>query len=281
MGLPESHRFIVKLYEECNYLQALEGTLDPAHPSFLHRELPTDDLGRRVLSNGASYSSEREAFAAQMYQTSLEGAPKIVCEDTPYGFHAAALRHLGDVQYVRITEFVLPFHSAIARGPHEMRDYRTVVPINDQACWAWYIHYDPEKPVDREHALEAWGHRVGPDGRSPANRENMHLQDRERMRAGSFSGIPGVAIQDLAVQESQGPIYDRTTERLGSSDAAIIRLRRVLLRGVHTVKAGQDPPGLDPSLAIERLHAVAIRVPADCPWQEARRRFDEAVAAPR
>ncbi len=35
---PATHRFVSKTLEDCNYLQGLEGGLDTAHVSFLHRQ---------------------------------------------------------------------------------------------------------------------------------------------------------------------------------------------------------------------------------------------------
>ena len=38
-----------------------------------------------------------------------------------------------------------------------------------------------------------------------------------------------------------GPIYDRTQEHLGSADAAIIMMRRLLMRLAHQLEEGQSP----------------------------------------
>ena len=35
--VPELHRYMTKTWEECNWLQALEGAIDSQHASFLHR----------------------------------------------------------------------------------------------------------------------------------------------------------------------------------------------------------------------------------------------------
>jgi hypothetical protein len=44
-----------------------------------------------------------------------------------------------------------------------------------------------------------------------------------------------------------GAIADRTLERLGTTDRAIITSRRLLLKAVKTVEDGGDPPGVAPS----------------------------------
>jgi phthalate 4,5-dioxygenase len=41
-----------------------------------------------------------------------------------------------------------------------------------------------------------------------------------------------------------GPIYDRTQEKLGSTDLAISRMRHILLRAAKNLAAGQEPPAV-------------------------------------
>ena len=45
----------------------------------------------------------------------------------------------------------------------------------------------------------------------------------------SFTGIPGIPNQDIAMWESMGAIADRTQERLGASDIAIVQFRRLMI----------------------------------------------------
>ena len=79
-----------------------------------------------------------------------------------------------------------------------------------------------------------------------ANRANDYAQDRKAQREGvSFTGIPSFAMQDTAVQESQGPIADRSAENLVSSDDGIIVTRRRLLSVARANLGGEAIPGLD------------------------------------
>jgi phthalate 4,5-dioxygenase len=41
-----------------------------------------------------------------------------------------------------------------------------------------------------------------------------------------------------------GPIYDRTQEKLGTTDLAITRMRHILLRAARNLAAGQEPPAV-------------------------------------
>ena len=43
LDLPDSHLLVVKMYQDTNYLQGVEGDLDPAHPNYLHRDFDLED----------------------------------------------------------------------------------------------------------------------------------------------------------------------------------------------------------------------------------------------
>ena len=81
---------------------------------------------------------------------------------------------------------------------------------------------------------------------SRANRQNDYLIDRSRQRESNFSGIEeSPPLQDAAVQESMGPIVDRSRELLGSTDAGIIRVRQRLLEAALALRdEGREPPGV-------------------------------------
>jgi hypothetical protein len=99
-------------------------------------------------------------------------------------------------------------------------------------------------------------------------RANDWLIDREVQRTRTFTGIQGVNTQDLAVQESMGPVVDRTREHLGTTDKAIIELRRLLLDSITDFKNGMEPRGLDPG-SYREIRAGDIVVPKGARWQEA------------
>jgi hypothetical protein len=73
------------------------------------------------------------------------------------------------------------------------------------------------------------------------NKDNQYLLDREQQRGSTMTGIHGFAAQDQALQESMGPIVDRTRERLGTSDTAIIAMRRLLLQEIRELAEGREP----------------------------------------
>jgi hypothetical protein len=69
--------------------------------------------------------------------------------------------------------------------------------------------------------------------------------DPTKPQTGTYTGVPGM-LQDPMAQESMGPIYDRTQEHLGTTDAMVIRTRRFLMNGAIALRErGDVPPGVD------------------------------------
>jgi hypothetical protein len=99
---------------------------------------------------------------------------------------------------------------------------------------------------------------------------NDYFIDREAQRAmRSYTGIPGIRQQDMAVTESMGPIFDRESEHLGTTDALIIRTRRRMITAARSLEQqGVIPPGVDnPELYRQRSGGVLL--PRDVNWWDA------------
>jgi phthalate 4,5-dioxygenase len=100
------------------------------------------------------------------------------------------------------------------------------------------------------------------------NKRNDYLIDREAQKTISFTGIRGVRVQDMAVQEDQrGPISDRTTEHLGASDTGVIATRRRLLAQARALEKGTEPSQPHDPQAY-RLRSMAVVADRSVPWQE-------------
>jgi phthalate 4,5-dioxygenase len=135
------------------------------------------------------------------------------------------------------------------------------VPLDDEHTMVWETHWSATRELSEEEQ-KGWKDRVGPSGFLPdtddwlgrhrfaANAGNDFLQDRKRQKEVNFSGMENVTpIQDTAMQESMGPICDRTKEHLGASDAAIVWMRRRLAGAAKELAKKQAPPGVEnPSL---------------------------------
>src|SRR5438132_13610699 len=72
-------------------------------------------------------------------------------------------------------------------------------------------------------------------------RENRYGMDRQKQRTLSFTGIPFIPTQDQAMTEGMGYVCDRSAEHLGSSDIAIIHMRRKMLKILEDFERGAEP----------------------------------------
>src|SRR3954469_14347108 len=107
------------------------------------------------------------------------------------------------------------------------------------------------------------------DSPPAASRSNNFYQDRAAMAEGrSFTGITNFVPEDAAVVTSSGPIYDRSSgdEHVVPADAAVVRLRRLLLHCADLGEKGSDPVGLHADLSDVRANAGDLS--ADEPWQQ-------------
>ena len=262
---PESHRHVSKTWQECNWLQALEGGLDTAHVSFLHRALTANTT--RAGTGGY-----------WLWST----APKLEMELTDYGYVYASIRSKGaEGNYVRTYHYVMPFHQL---RPHQLVGgrgaRRTIipghmwVPMDDENCmvYNWLYSYG-EEPLNEEDRLEG-GTGNGPEHvdakanfRKRRNKGNDWLIDREVQKREIYTGIDGINTQDHAIQESMGPIVDKTQENLGSTDRAVFAERHLLLQAVKTVEQGGDPPGVASSYY--RIRAIEDILPEGVHWRDA------------
>ena len=76
------------------------------------------------------------------------------------------------------------------------------------------------------------------------NKSNDYLIDRKLQKTSSYTGIKGVSEQDAAVQDSQGPIADRTREHLGPTDLGILHFRKLVMDAARALQKGEAPPHL-------------------------------------
>jgi phenylpropionate dioxygenase-like ring-hydroxylating dioxygenase large terminal subunit len=237
-----------------NWLQGFEGQLDSAHLNFLH----SSSIPKTPNSTGQMAADDT--------------SPRFEFIEKPYGFREAALRNYQDgTVYARIREVVLPYYSFIPGNHEEPRLVVVVVPIDDEWSAHWYYYMNPFGPVPDwyiKRALE--GADVDDDdfAKDRGDITNTWNQDREAMKNGHFSGITkNFVYEDFIIEESMGPIMDRSKEFLGSSDAVIVRTRRMLLRALDNHAQGKMPFGLDENVDYRAIRALAIRYPKGEDWK--------------
>ena len=262
--VPDKQTFTTKRLQECNWLQAMEGGIDSSHVSWLHRgDLNSDPLFKGAKGNQYNLTDARPVF-------------EVV--ESPGGLYIGARRNAEDGHYYwRITQWVMPSFTMIApRGTHSVHGHFWI-PIDDETCWAWSYDYHPLRELSDAELTNMRAGKgihvryVEGSYRPAANKDNDYLMDREAQRAGrTFSGVEGIGMQDASLQESMGPVVDRTKENLVSTDNGIIMARHRLLRAAKAlVDKGTPPPGVD--VAHQKVRSAAIVLPPDVPFKEGAR----------
>ncbi len=257
-----------------NWLQGVEGQLDSAHLNFLH-----------------STSIPKTPRSTTTNLVGVDSAPTFEFIEKPYGFREAAIRKLPDgSRYARIREVVAPYYSFIP-GPHgQPRLVVVIVPIDDETSAHWYYYMSPFGPVPEWYAKSTTYDGTAPDdddfAKDRGNVDNMWNQNREAMKNGHFSGImKNFVYEDFIIEESMGPIMDRSQEYLGTSDLVIIRFRQFLLNALKEHEAGKLPFGIDQNIDYSAIRSLAHRYPGDVDWKSLdlknpeQFQFEDAAAA--
>jgi phthalate 4,5-dioxygenase len=270
--LPEERTSAIAIARDCNWLQGLEGDIDTAHIGFLHF---------------GSEEAEDQVPGTFRYYTLADRAPKYAVLDTDYGSMYGAYRPAGPGQYYwRIAQFLFPFWTMTPTGllGHQIVA-RAWVPMDDEHMIMFMMmpRLDPERLAARARGgvrmakmlpnTTGWLGRF----RLEANEDNDYQMDRDAQeRDEEYSGIAGIHLQDQAITESMGPIYDRTQEHLGSSDAMVIRVRRRLIAAAKALALdGTLPASVDqPEVYRQRSGGVILDEGAD--WIEATAKLREA-----
>jgi phenylpropionate dioxygenase-like ring-hydroxylating dioxygenase large terminal subunit len=248
--------FTSKRWQESNWLQALEGGIDSSHVSWLHSGgLQNDPLFKGAKGNEYNVRDLRPFFEVAEADGGLFIGARRNAEDGSY--------------YWRITPWVMPSFTMVPpRGDHPVHGHFWV-PIDDHNCWVYTFDFHPVRPLtaDEVQAMKD-GHGVHSRNipgtyRPQENKDVDYLMDREAQTRGeTFSGVRGIAQQDASLQESMGPIVDRTKERLVPTDTGIIKARQKLRKAVEALRDdGVEPPGVDP--AHHRVRSAAIVLPRE------------------
>lgn len=237
---PESYTFAFKGLWECNWLQAVEVGVDPAHASFLHRYLDDHDPEYGLQFGGESGESG-------MTQTQVlrdYDCPKINLEETDFGMRLVTTRDISeDTMHVRVTNSVFP-NLIVIPMTSDMCISQWHVPIDDTHCW-WYAIFTAfnekiDKKAMRDQRRELY---TLPDYRSRSNKSNQYGFNPEEQRTQTYTGMGlDINVHDQWAVESPGPIFDRTREHLGTTDKGIFALRKNLLNGIKALADGDPPP---------------------------------------
>jgi phenylpropionate dioxygenase-like ring-hydroxylating dioxygenase large terminal subunit len=246
---PDSHTFAFKGLWSCNWLQAFEVGIDPAHTSFLHRFFADESIeasyGRQF--RGAS-AGEVEGERWPMTRIMREfDRPQISVQTMPYGMQLTTLRPMSQaLTHVRVTHSIFP-HTFVIPLSESMTITQMHVPVDDTHTYWYAIFTSFGEPVDKPTMREQRLRSVSlPDYVPHAGRHNQWGFDAQEQRTRTFLGMgeDDINVHDQWACESMGPIQDRTREHLGSTDVAIAAYRRQLIEAIDAVQAGQMPLGM-------------------------------------
>ena len=237
--VPSSHRYTTRRLQQCNWLQGYEGGWDTAHLPILH-------LGDTQNSN---FFSGKGKEALRGIPAHYEFIP------TDYGFVYGRGRQNPNgglnwecaLMFMPSWKMFQPF-----AGADNRITLLAWVPVDDENCMLWGVEYHPRRALSDEEMAWSKSHHyihveLEPGTVRPSrNKDNDYLVDHKRQASGqSFTGVLGLGLQDSAIQESMGPICDRTREHLGPADVVLVKLRRHLLRLLDDMDGGAKLPAND------------------------------------
>jgi 5,5'-dehydrodivanillate O-demethylase oxygenase subunit len=192
---------------DCNWFQAMENSMDPAHLQILHQE--TAGRGRAIQNTTRGLTDDVEKF--EFYEV-------------PYGLMKRRTYKNG-----MLDEHPVIFPNILRQG--NVGQIR--VPMDDTHTKIYFVRFFPSEDGSLVENEEPPVEYIAPYKNPP---DALHPYTKFRMDS--------VQPQDHMAWETQGPIADRTRERLTSSDRGIVMLREVMMREMKRVQQGLDPMGV-------------------------------------
>ncbi|MBA2963289.1 MULTISPECIES: Rieske 2Fe-2S domain-containing protein [Ramlibacter] len=259
---PATHSFAFKGLWQCNWLQAFEVGIDPAHPSFLHRFLNDASLdavgdnaaGRQFRSASAGQAAGGERWPMTRIMREFH-QPEISFEPRPWGLQLTALRPMTDeLTHVRVTHAIFP-HTFVIPLSETLTITQLHVPVDDTRTYWYSVFTSFAGPVDQEAMRNQRLQFISlPDYVPKSGRHNNWGFNADEQRSTTYLGMgeDDINVHDQWAVESMGAIQDRTREHLGTSDKVIMANRRMLLKAIESVQAGGAAPGVaDATLAAQ------------------------------
>jgi len=245
---PNTHTFAFKGLWQCNWLQAFEVGVDPAHASFLHRfffdESLDDTYGKQFRGASAGdINGERWPMTKVMREFDQ---PQISVAPMPFGMRLTSLRPMTDaLTHVRVTNAIFP-HTFVIPLSETMTITQMHVPVDDTNTYWYSVFTSFAGPVDKEAMRNQRLNAISlPDYVPKSGRHNNWGFSAEEQNTRTYLGMGenDINVHDQWACESMGPIQDRTREHLGTSDVAVMANRRNLIKAIDDVEAGKLPLG--------------------------------------
>ena len=211
---PKLGQFLHRHRVDCNYFQSAENILDDVHVHFSHRNA---ELLRR---------SRRAAI------------PKVSAYETRYGL----IQRLGHARSTELNHFLMPNMCYLQFDYRKRTTVSTLfayVPIDD----THHNHYmsttattSSPKFINKLIGFAAWV-----DARRRTNPDQWFSRKTMEVLSGksTFERITNPRLQDTVICVGQGAIAERSVDRLGTSDAAVILLRKIWRRELGLLAEGR------------------------------------------
>jgi 5,5'-dehydrodivanillate O-demethylase len=202
-------KIVVHPVLDCNWFQAMENSVDPAHLQILHQEYYGRGL-RKPVNTTRGYTDDVVNFDFYL---------------TDHGVMKKRTYANGTVD-----EHPLLFPTILRQGPSTQ--FRT--PIDDEHTIHIHVLFFPNE--DGSEPAEAWD--------PPVVYNEPYKEPADKLHPFTRYTLKHVIPQDHMSWETQGPIADRSRERLATSDRGIAMLRDLMKREIAKVAEGKDPIGI-------------------------------------
>jgi phenylpropionate dioxygenase-like ring-hydroxylating dioxygenase large terminal subunit len=245
---PGTHTFAFKGLWNCNWLQAFEVGIDPAHASFLHRffsDASLEDTYGKQFRGASAGEIEGEKWPMTRVMREFD-QPDIAYAEKPYGLQLTTLRPLNDkLTHVRITNSLFP-NTFVIPLSESMTITQMHVPVDDTHTYWYAVFTSFSNPVDKDTMRNQRLTAVNLPNYIPKSGQHNHWGfNPEEQMTRTFLGMgeDDINVHDQWACESMGAIQNRTREHLGTTDKVIIANRRMLAKAIDDAAAGSLPPG--------------------------------------
>ena len=264
LTVPETHVYMSKRYQDCHWLQGMEGDIDSSHLGFLH--------GIEAMKKATEHD-----MAASSTLVAEGTYPKLEIVHKGNAIVQGARRDAdAEHHYWRIGAWMMPCFTVLPAFPQDAAlGGHAWVPVDDTKVWAFGISWHPKRPLSQQE-LE-WFHDGTPTGIhstmipgtfvAARNRSNGYADPARANAKQPWQRITVFQDQDTAITESMGWNFDRSDEFLGNTDLVIAHARRRLMEAARALQQGKEPQVNSKDY---RLRGVSVLLPRDVPsWSAA------------
>ncbi|HEY3115860.1 MAG TPA: Rieske 2Fe-2S domain-containing protein [Chloroflexota bacterium] len=191
---------------DANWLQPMENSMDPAHLQILHQN--TANRNRVPVSTTRGFTDDVDHFQF------IEASFGIIKERT--------------YTNGKVDEHPVLFPNILRQG--DATQIR--VPIDDTHTKIFFVRFRPAEN----------GESIDDEADPLLTRVPSYKQPADQLHPFTlFDMSTDVQAQDHMAWETQGPIADRTVERLATTDKGIVMFRTMLRREYERMQEGLDP----------------------------------------